>query len=97
MGGFKGKPNQEGVVEIGYEIIPNYRNQGLATEVAQGLIDYAFSYPQVQLVIAHTLAEKNASTKVLEKVGMFYQETINDPEDGMIWRWSLERTKYQNS
>ena len=40
--GYKGKPGKEAIVEIGYEVAPLYRDRGLATEIAQGLIDHAF-------------------------------------------------------
>src|SRR5580765_8004738 len=35
MGGYHGKPTNEGKVEIGYEIAAAYRNRGLATEMAR--------------------------------------------------------------
>jgi len=91
LGGFKGKVDEAGMVEIGYEIAPDYRNRGLATEAAQGMVDYAFSQPEIKIVDAHTLAEINPSTSVLEKIGMKNIGTINDPEDGEIWHWRLER------
>ncbi len=93
-GGFKGKANELGIVEIGYEIIPDYRNRGLATEAAQGLINYAFSHPYINSVEAHTLAEANASTKVLEKGGMTFVGTMSDSEDGEVWHWRLSREEY---
>lgn len=90
-GGFKGKPDDAGMVEIGYAVAPAYRGNGLATEAAQGLIDYAFSNPQVQVVRAHTLAEENESVRVLQKVGMEFVREFNDPEDGDVWQWQLKR------
>ena len=68
-GGYKGKPTAEGMVELGYEITSNYRNNGYATEMARGLIAHAFTNNMVKSIIAHTLAEENASTKVLQKCG----------------------------
>jgi RimJ/RimL family protein N-acetyltransferase len=93
-GGFKGKADASGVVEIGYEIAPEYRNRGLAKEAAQGLVDYAFSYPHIKSVEAHTLAEANPSTRVLERVGMKYIGEVHDPEDGDLWHWRLTREDY---
>lgn len=90
-GGFKGPPEEAGIVEIGYEINKNYRHQGLATEFAKGLIEHAFSNDQVQEVIAHTLAHNNASTKVLRKVGMKKIAELFDGEDGQVWKWSIGR------
>ncbi|HXH71058.1 MAG TPA: GNAT family N-acetyltransferase [Pyrinomonadaceae bacterium] len=90
-GGFKGKPDEAGMVEIGYAVAPVYCGKGLATEAAQGLIDFAFSRPQVKCVQAHTLAEENESVRVLRKVGMKFIKELNDPEDGDIWQWQLKR------
>ena len=69
LGGYRGKADDSGMVEIGYAIIPAYRRLGLATEAAQGLVDYAFSHPHIEKVDGHTLPERNGSTRVLEKIG----------------------------
>jgi len=91
-GGFKGPPEKDGIVEIGYEINEHFRNQGLATEFAERLILHAFSIDQVQEVIAHTLAYNNASTKVLRKAGMKKVAELFDGEEGQVWRWSIKRS-----
>lgn len=88
-GGYKGKPTPEGTVEIGYEIAPAYRNRGLATEMTQGLIDHALKNGSVTSVIAHTLGQENPSTNVLRKCGFKKVAEINDPDDGLIWKWEL--------
>jgi [ribosomal protein S5]-alanine N-acetyltransferase len=89
--GFKGKPGAEGSVEIGYEVAPLYRNKGLAFEIAGGLIRHAFTHEQVTCVLAHTLPEYNASTKILAKHGFAKVAELVDPEDGIVWRWELKR------
>lgn len=89
--GFKGGLDENGTVEIGYEIHEAYRQQGLASEAAQGLIDFAFSHVEVQLVRAHTLAHGNPSVSVLKKLGFTFIGLFNDPEDGDIWRFDLPR------
>jgi len=90
-GGYKGKPTEIGTVEIGYEIAPGYRNKGLATEMTEALISNAFKDNRVKTVIAHTLAQENASTKILINFGFEKIEEINDPDDGLIWKWELKR------
>jgi [ribosomal protein S5]-alanine N-acetyltransferase len=95
VGGFAGLPDSSGMVEIGYAIAPAYRNRGLATEAAQGLVDYAFSQPQVGMVDAHTLSEINPSTRVLEKIGMKKIGTSHDPDEGEVWHWRLSREDYE--
>lgn len=95
LGGFKGGPDEEGVVEIGYALAPAYRGLGLASEAAQGMLGYAFSHPEVRRVVAHTLPERNASTRVLERVGPRLAGTVHDPVDGEVWRWTLDRKDYR--
>jgi len=87
MGGYKGPPS-DGTVEIGYGIAPDYRGAGYASEAARQLIERARA-TGVTTVLAHTLAEPNASTRVLGRLGFTKTETIEDPEDGPIWRWEL--------
>jgi [ribosomal protein S5]-alanine N-acetyltransferase len=91
IGGFTGPPDEMGTVEIGYEIAAEYWNRGFATEAAQGMIDHAFAHTEVQAVIAHTLAEKNASNSVLQKVGMKFVAELDDPDGDKIWRWQISR------
>ncbi len=38
-------------------------------------------------VIAHTLAEPNPSTSVLTRLGFTRTDTIEDPDEGPVWRW----------
>ena len=96
LGGYRGVPDSNGMVEIGYSIAPGYRGRGLASEAAAGMIDYAFSHTHVMRVDAHTLPEANPSTRVLQKVGMKYVGTDCDPDDGEVWHWRLEREDYES-
>jgi RimJ/RimL family protein N-acetyltransferase len=86
---FNQPPDTEGAVEISYGIAPDYAGRGYATEAAHLLIDYAAADSEVRTVRAHTLPEKNASTRVLEKCGFQHRGAINHPEDGLIWLWEL--------
>jgi [ribosomal protein S5]-alanine N-acetyltransferase len=90
-GGFYGLPDDSGTVEIGYEIASEYWNRGFATEAVQALIDFAFAHEEVRAVMAHTLAEINASNRVLQKVGMQFIAEIDGIEQGKTWRWQIRR------
>ena len=90
-GGFKGKPDAEGIVEIGYALIPEYRGRGLATEAARAFTRHAFSHPEVNTVQAHTLPDGKESIRVLEKLGMKLVGTFHDPDDGDVLRWRVHR------
>ena len=88
-GGFKGAP-VDGVVELGYEIAEGRQGRGYATAVTRAMLAEAFADPEVSAVIAHTLPESNASTRVLEKTGFEHVGSVDD--DGQeVWRFSLSR------
>ena len=89
--GFAGNPTDCGEVEIAYGTVPAFEGRGYATQMAQALQELAFRSPIIQRVIAHTLPEPNASTRVLQKAGLSFAGEVIHPEDGRVWRW--ERTK----
>ncbi len=90
LGGYKHAP-AGGRVEIGYEFAPSRRRQGLATEAARGMVAHAFAQPDVDHVIAHTLAHETPSAGVLRKAGFRFDEEVVDPDDGPVWRWRVDR------
>ena len=92
--GFKGPPDQQGVVEIAYGIVPAFRGRGYATEAAAAGVTFACGH-EVRCVRAHTLPAINASTRVLEKCGFEYAGELEDPDDGLVWRWERGVTAEQ--
>lgn len=86
-GGFVGAPDEVGSVEIGYEIAPAFRNNGYATEAAAGLVGLAYANG-AQTVVAHSLPWPNASTAVMQKLGM-----RRVAADSTVWRWAVERLR----
>lgn len=87
--GFKGPPDDAGMVEIGYEVAEIWRGQGLATEIARCLVGLAFADTEVKKVQAHTLAEVNPSTRVLTKNNFWRVGEVEDSDEGAIWKWEL--------
>jgi ribosomal-protein-alanine N-acetyltransferase len=85
--GFKGAPGDDGVVEIAYALVPTSQGRGYATEAANALVRFAATDRRVRRIRAHTLPEPNASTRVLAKSGFTCVGTVDDPEDGPVWRW----------
>jgi ribosomal-protein-alanine N-acetyltransferase len=88
---FKDVPTPDGTVEIAYFTFPGFERLGYASAMARELITLAWRAPTVRRVIAHTLSEPNASTRVLQKVGMRFVGEVFDPEDGRVWQWELTR------
>ncbi len=58
---------ENGRVEISYQVDKAFWNQGFATEITQALIDYAFKYYPIDMVVSATVSDNIASQKVLEK------------------------------
>ena len=86
-GGWKGAP-VDGVAELGYAVAPACRNQGIAGGAVAVLLAQA-ARAGLHTVIAHTLREPSASTRVLERSG--FRHVGDEHEDGVpVWRW--ERT-----
>jgi len=85
--GFTGPPDGEGVVEIAYGIVPDYQGKGLATEAARAALMFALSDLKVRKIVAHTLPQTNASTRVLEKLGFARAGEAVDPQAGPVWKW----------
>lgn len=68
-GGFKGKPDPSGRVEVGYSVLEAHQRKGYAPEAVRALIAWAFSHRQVERIRAHTLPDLAPSIRVLEKCG----------------------------
>jgi RimJ/RimL family protein N-acetyltransferase len=68
-GGYFGPPDADGVVEIGYSVLPAFQGRGYATELVGALVARAFATPGIARVIAHTFPGNAGSIKVLERAG----------------------------
>ncbi|MCM3457309.1 GNAT family N-acetyltransferase [Heyndrickxia oleronia] len=86
--GFKGKPNSENTVEVGYGIIPSAQNKGYATEAVKEIINWAFTNDDVDKVVAECLHDNIPSIKVLEKLNMNKIGTVND-----MLKWELKKRR----
>jgi RimJ/RimL family protein N-acetyltransferase len=89
--GFTGPPDEEGLVEIGYGIVPKFEGRGFATEAAEALIAFALGDERVRTIQAHTLPVANASTRILTRCGFRHIGEVMSPDDGLVWRWELIR------
>ena len=65
--GFKGPPNEAGMVEIGYSLLPDYQGHGLASEMVRGLIDWALRQSKVRVIEAETAPDNHPSIRVLNE------------------------------
>lgn len=89
--GFTGPPTGDGEVEVAYSVGREHEGNGYATEATRALVEFAFGCEAVRAVIAHTLAEENASGRVLTKCGFRCLGEIVHPEEGRVRKWIRAR------
>lgn len=90
--GFKSQPTADGMVEIGYSMLPEFQRAGYATEATGALVRWAFAQPQVARVIAETYPELRPSIRVLEKNNFRF---IGDGSEARVIRYAITREEYE--
>jgi ribosomal-protein-alanine N-acetyltransferase len=76
--GFKGEPDENGAIEIGFGISEDEHRNGYGYEAASALINWASQNDTVKVIKADCLLDNLPSIKLLEKCGM--RETNRDDE-----------------
>lgn len=85
--GFKGAPDRDGRVEIGYGLGAEFRGRGYMTEAVTALLEWAFAQPGCRAVLADTDVANRASQRVLVGVGM---SLVGATATGMVWQLRRE-------
>lgn len=86
--GCKSPPDDQGHVEIGYDIVPAYQGQGYATEIGRAFVNWAWEQPSVRRITAECLRDNFASIRVLEKLGL--QRTV-EQQDLLYWEFPISK------
>ena len=68
-GGFLGGPNADGMIEMGYSVLPAFHRQGIATEMVHALTEWAFETPSVTRIEADTARDNTGSWALLQRAG----------------------------
>lgn len=89
--GFHAPPDEEGRVEIGYRVEPAYRRQGIATEVASALLDWAQREHGVTRFRASTSPDNLASQAIIAHLGFVQTGSQMDEIDGLELVFDLDR------
>lgn len=92
VAGLGGKPNDAGVVLLGYSIYPARQGQGYATEAARALLAWALGQPGVDAVRATIPPDHARSIRVAEKLGMQQVGTAQDDDVGDILVYEARRS-----
>jgi RimJ/RimL family protein N-acetyltransferase len=87
--GFHAPPDASGTVEIGYRVQPAWRRQGLAGELAVGMLDFARAHG-ARRCVASTTPDNLASQAVIARLGFVRTGEQMDDVDGLEWVYALE-------
>ena len=86
--GFHAPPDADGAVEIGYSVAPAHRRQGLATEMAVGLIGWGASQG-ARTCIASVRPDNAPSLALIRRLGFVRTGEQMDEIDGLEWVFEL--------
>ena len=81
--GFHGPPDDAGMVEVGYTVVPEYRRRGYARAMLTALLRRAADEPQVRVVRASISPDNAASLATIAGFGFEPAGEQWDEEDGL--------------
>lgn len=81
--GFHGAPDEQGRLEVGYRIEPEYRRQGFTTEAVRAMFDWAATTEAVHRFIASIRPANEASLGLVAQFGFVQTGTQIDDVDGL--------------
>ena len=82
---FKGL-SSDGIVEIGYGLLPEFWGNGYASEAVIAMTEWASKQPGVKMIEAETDVGNIASQRVLEKAGFVPTGRTGEEGPRFVWR-----------
>lgn len=82
--GFKGPPDDAGVIEMGYSVTADRRRRGYATEAARALAEWARCQTDVRLIVASCGSSNLPSIRTLERAGF---NRVGEDDGEMKWSY----------
>ena len=92
--GFHAPPDADGMVEIGYRVLPAYRLRGYAREMAATMWAYAARHPSVRVLRASVAPDNAGSRAIIEGAGFVQVGEQDDPEDGLELVYEIAADDY---
>lgn len=75
-------------IDIGFAILPQYYRKGYGFEIASATLSYATQKLNIERIVAIVSPGNVPSTKLLNKIGMHYEKTLNLPGDNQVLLFS---------
>lgn len=89
--GFHGPPDERGMAEMGYTVLPPFRRRGYALEAARGMMDWALREHGVRLFRLSISPDNAPSLAMAAKMGFRHVGEQMDDEDGLELVFELAR------
>ena len=83
-----GAPDGDGGVRCAWQLPATLERKGYAAEAIGGIIDWAFSHPEVRRIRAHAPRSQAAAIRVLEQNGLSH---VGDGDEPGTLRFELAR------
>jgi RimJ/RimL family protein N-acetyltransferase len=85
-------------IEVGYVLLPQFWNQGFATEIAHAAIEVALKILLLDSVVSYTLSTNHASQRVMKKIGFIYErDIILTDQPHVLYRLkNINKSAYKN-
>lgn len=80
---FKGLPDENGEVEIGYGLGKDYEHNGYMTEAVRAMCDWAMQQEKIKHVIAETYTDNIPSQRILQRCSF---EQFKHGNDSLWWK-----------
>jgi RimJ/RimL family protein N-acetyltransferase len=84
-GNFHDAPDDRGMVEVGYAVLPRWRRRGYGREIALTLWRHAVGHPDVHVLRASVSPGNTASQSIIGGAGLRKVGEQWDDEDGLEW------------
>ena len=88
---FHAGPDERGMVEVGYTLLPEARGQGYAIEAVRAAFDWATSDHEIHHFRASVTPDNERSLNLINKLGFRQTGEQWDAEDGLELVFELER------
>lgn len=87
---YNGKTN---FYDVGYRLMPEYWNNGFATEAGRASIDFGFNTLNLDVIYGITEQSNIASARALLKIGLKYIENFKHKNDSILNWYSIKNPK----
>jgi len=96
LANFHDAPDVHGMVEIGYQVLPQYRQLGFGREVAYTMWDCAVQVASVKTLRASISPDNAPSIAIITTAGFVKIGEQDDPEDGLELIFELAADTWRN-